>query len=271
MLWEEIIEKSENFGAPIKYIFQEELQKSVLSALAIKGCFNNLVFQGGTALRLFYGNPRFSEDIDLVLKESEKSYDLSKFLPHIKQFVHNTFPFLNSIELKTQKDSPDLQRFILLTRSNIPDQNLRLHIELAFIPSYLNNPKILDFPPIQPVVIVEEQLEILADKVCALALRAYLKGRDLWDIYYLTKERAIDIKWELVKKKVNDYKVPVSELDNRFEKAKEKIKNEGSSIISNELERFLPSYVLNHYLSSYNLILDSVIELISKYKAEPME
>lgn len=271
MLWDEIIRKTETIGTPIKYVFQEEMQKAVLAALAIKGCFNNLVFQGGTALRLFYNNPRFSEDIDLVLKEGEKRYNLTKILPHIEQFTHNTFPFLDSVAVKTQKTEPDLQRIILLTHSDRPDQNLRLHIELAFIPSYWNSPKILEFPPIQPVVRVEDQLEILADKVCALALRQYLKGRDLWDIYYLTKERNIDIKWDLVRKKVSDYKVPVSELNNRFENAKQKIIVEGISILGNELERFLPKHVLDNYRSSYDLIFDSVIKLISKYNDETLE
>jgi len=268
MLWDEIIEKTDRLGVPRKYIFQEEMQKAVLTALAIKGCFNNLVFQGGTALRLFYGNPRFSEDIDLVLKEGEKDYNLSSLLPQIEQFTHDTFPFLDLVELKTQKTEPDLQRFILTTRSDVPDQNLRVHIELAFFPSYRNSPKILDYPPIQPVVNVEESLEILADKVCALALRPYLKGRDLWDIYYLNKERSIEIEWDLVQKKVQDYKVLVSELEKRFQRAREKIKSEGVSILDNELDRFLPKHVLDQYRSSFDLILASVVELISQYDAK---
>ena len=83
MLWDEIIEKTDRLGVPRKRVFQEEMQKAVLTALAIKGCFNNLVFQGGSALRLFYGNPRFSEDIDLVLKEGGESFELSSFLNQI--------------------------------------------------------------------------------------------------------------------------------------------------------------------------------------------
>jgi predicted nucleotidyltransferase component of viral defense system len=271
LLWDEIIRKAENSGAPVKYIFQEEVQKSVLAALAIKGCFNNLVFQGGTALRLFYNNPRFSEDIDLVLKEGEKRYNLTQFLPHIEQFTHNTFPFLDSVAARTQKTEPDLQRIILLTHSDRSDQNLRLHIELAFIPSYWNNPKILEFPPTQPVVRVEEPLEILADKVCALAFRQYLKGRDLWDIYFLTKERNIDLKWGLVRKKVLDYKETISELEKRFNRASKNIKSDGVSILGAELERFLPKHVLDNYRSMYDPILDSVVELIAKYDAESME
>jgi len=50
-------------------VFQEEVQKAVLASLSRDEAFNHLVFQGGTALRLFYENPRFSEDSDF-----EKGY-----------------------------------------------------------------------------------------------------------------------------------------------------------------------------------------------------
>lgn len=268
MLWDEIVEKTQTMRAQRKNVFQEEMQKTVLTALALKSCFNSIVFQGGTALRLFYGNPRFSDDIDFVLKEGVESYDLSSFLPQIERFAHDTFPFLDSVEVLTQKNESDLQRFILRTRSDSPDQSLRVHIELATVQSYRNSPKILNFQPLQPAVRVEETLEILADKLCAIAFRPYLKGRDLWDIYYLSKERSTKIEWELVHRKVLDNKEIISELGQRFDRAKEKIMDEGGTILSNELTRFLPKHVLEHYRSSFDLILESVVELISQYNAE---
>ena len=115
---------------------------------------------------------------------------------------------------------------------------------------------------------VEEPLEILADKVCALAFRRYLKGRDLWDIYYLTKVRNIDIEWELVRKKILDYKEPILELEERFNRARKRIKSDGVSVLGSELERFLPKHVLDSYRSLYDPILDSVVELLATYNSE---
>ncbi len=264
MLWEEIIERAEKMWIGRNNVFQEEMQKVVLTALSQKGCFNSIVFQGGTALRLFYGNPRFSEVIDLVLKEGENEFDLSGFIPNIERFGHNSFPFLESVMIKTQKNEPGLQSYILQTQSENPEQKLRVHIELADVPSYRNSPRILDFPPILPAVRVEDAMEILADKVCALAFRPYLKGRDLWDIYFLTKERSVGLQWELVEIKVKDYKEPASELTDRLQKAKQRIQEDGMSILENELERFLPKNVLEQYRPSFDPILVSVVELISR-------
>ena len=55
--------------------------------------------------------------------------------------------------------------------------------------------------PLNPAIRVEEPFEILADKITALGLRTYLKGRDIWDIYFLTVEKQISVPWNLVFKK----------------------------------------------------------------------
>lgn len=263
MLWDEIANKAERMGANRKNVFQEEMQKAILTALSRKGCFNSIVFQGGTALRLFYGNPRFSEDIDLVLMEGVDSYDLSDSMGQVGRFCHDTFPFLGSVDVKTQKHELELQRYVLRTSSDDPEQNLRVHIELTPVYSYHNHPRILEFPPIEPAIRVEDIVEILADKLCALALRPYLKGRDLWDIYFLTKERSVEPQWDLVWKKIEDYHKKPSDLMEGLEKARDKVQVNGLSILESELRRFLPKQVLDHYHILYDHILDSVQELIS--------
>lgn len=265
MLWEEILEKAQRIDTQRNNIFQEEMQKAVLTALSQNGCFNNIVFKGGTALRLFYGNPRFSEDIDLVLNEGEKEFDLKDQIPNIKRFCFHSFPFLDSINIKTQKDEAGLQRFILQSSSGNSEQKLRLHIELVSIPSYLNEPRILDFPPIHPAVRVEDAIEILADKVCAIAFRSYLKGRDLWDIYFLTKERSVELQWDLVRKKIEDYQYLTSELTERLQKARMRILDDGESVLENELTRFLPYKLMDNYRSNLGTILDTVSNLISDF------
>jgi predicted nucleotidyltransferase component of viral defense system len=268
MLWNEIVDKAGRIGASRRNVFQEEMQKAILTALSRKGCFNSIVFQGGTALRLFYGNPRFSEDIDLVLNEGVDSYDLSDSMGQVGRFCHDAFPFLESVEVKTQKHELELQRYVLRTGSVDPEQNLRVHIELTQVPSYHNHPRILEFPPIQPAVRVEDVEEILADKVCALAFRLYLKGRDLWDIYFLTKERSVEPQWGLVRRKIEDYNKKSSDLIEGLEKARKMIQVDGLSILEGELGRFLPTQVLDHYHPLYDYILDSVQELISTIDEE---
>ena len=265
-MWDELIIVSRKLQAPEKSVFLEETQKAILTALSQKGCFDSIVFQGGTALRLFHGNIRFSEDIDLVLKEEKKDYTLEDHLSTIKRFTENSFPFLENVSIKVQKQTPEIQRYVLKTQSDISEQRLRVHIELARIPSYQNRPRILHYPPLHPVLRVEDPEEILADKVTALALRPYLKGRDLWDIYYLSIERDISIPWGLVYRKVLDYESTKSEYIEKMEKTVLEIKLQGEKILKNELERFLPPRIFKEYHLMLADILKTVVRLVCVYK-----
>lgn len=49
---------------------QEIMQEVALAGLQITGFFERAAFYGGTAIRIFYGLNRFSEDLDFSLLES---------------------------------------------------------------------------------------------------------------------------------------------------------------------------------------------------------
>jgi len=264
MLWEDIINKSKSAKVDPKQIFREDMQKTLLTIFSQEGCFEKVVFQGGTALRLFYGNPRFSEDIDLVVRQGGKNININLYSSKSQKLTKNIFPFLQDISYEIQKDTPEIQRFVLETKGINQLQNIRIHVELVNIPSYYNQPRLLEFPPLNPAIRVEEEKEILADKITALGCRAYIKGRDLWDIYFLTEEKNYVIPWDLVKKKVNDYNYSTDEYNKNLKKRNEEIKINGTKILSNELKRFLPPSVYNQYESMFNKILLKVTENIKE-------
>lgn len=258
MIWEEIINKGQMAGRETRQVFQEEVQKAILASLSREGVFNDLVFQGGTSLKLFYGNPRFSEDLDFVLRQGKNSSDLTLKISKLQTFVNDVFPFLKEIEINIQKNDKDMQRLILKTISDVPEQKLRIHIELAYVPSYRNQPRILDYPPLHPVVRVEEPSEILADKITALGSRPYLKGRDIWDIYFLTVEKQISVSWDLVIQKAKDYGSTPAVLKKGLLTASKRIREEGVLILSSELRRFLPKPLLDQYSEVFDEIVTKV-------------
>jgi len=266
MIWEEIINKSDVTGIKTQHVFQEEVQKAILACLSRENTFNDLVFQGGTSLRLFYGNPRFSEDLDFVLREGKKRFDVTKNISKIRAFVHGVFSFLEEVDIKIQKNDKNMQRLIFKTISDMPDQKLRIHIELAYVPSYQNQPRILDYPPLNPAVRVEDSSEILADKLTALGNRPYLKGRDIWDIYFLVVEKQIAIPWNLVIKKAGDYEIASVELKKDLLKASKQLRKEGVSILSNEMMRFLPVSIFDQYSSIFDEIANRVAKEAEKVK-----
>ncbi len=64
-----------------KNAIKEVIQDVVLSGLAKAGFFDEAAFYGGTALRIFHGLQRFSEDLDFSLLQPDMEYDLSKYFP----------------------------------------------------------------------------------------------------------------------------------------------------------------------------------------------
>jgi predicted nucleotidyltransferase component of viral defense system len=263
MRWEDVIERSGALGATRKQVLVEEVQKTILTSLSLRGCFEHIVFQGGTALRLFHGNPRFSEDIDLVMVEGAGPFSLGEHMAHVARYVEDALPFLESVVTTPQKDDPLLQRHILRTVSTDRGRVVRVHVELAPVPSHRNDLRILDHPPVLPVVRVEDTVEILADKVCALAFRPYLKGRDLWDIHYLTEERSVEVDGELVVRKAVDYGKTVPGLVEGLERSRGRVREEGLSVLEDEMARFLPSRVREAYRPEFGKVVQRVAGVIA--------
>jgi len=67
-------------GDEREWILREHLQRLVLYVMARSGLYAKYTLQGGTALRLVYGSPRlsldldftFEEDINVAVKDSEE-------------------------------------------------------------------------------------------------------------------------------------------------------------------------------------------------------
>lgn len=267
MLWEEIINISKKNGWEIHQTLQEMVQKTILASLSREGLFNYIVFQGGTSLRFFYENPRFSEDLDFVLRENEKRFDLTSKISKIKSFVDNSFPFLDGTDIDVQKNDHDMQRFIFKTKSDVSEQRLHIHIELANVPSYSNEVKILNYPPLNPAVRVEDLSEILADKITALGNRDYLKGRDIWDVYFLIFEKQINVPWGLVRKKAKDYGTTPEILKDELIVAGKKLRENGVLILTNEMKRFLPKPLFDQYGDEFNEIANKVATNVENVKS----
>ena len=67
-----------------KNAIKEIVQEIVLCGLSRAGFFNKAAFYGGTALRIFHGLDRFSEDLDFSLISQNPDFDLSVFFNYIE-------------------------------------------------------------------------------------------------------------------------------------------------------------------------------------------
>ena len=64
---------------------KELLQEIALYALWRADFFDLALFQGGTSLRILHGLPRFSEDLDFLLRKPDPNFDWSPYLRQLTE------------------------------------------------------------------------------------------------------------------------------------------------------------------------------------------
>jgi predicted nucleotidyltransferase component of viral defense system len=74
---------SSQIGIDVQQLIREEAELIFLKALFESRISDALVFKGGTALRLIYNSPRFSEDLDFSLTSAVNSRDFKTIINKI--------------------------------------------------------------------------------------------------------------------------------------------------------------------------------------------
>ena len=198
---------------------KEIIQEIVLCGLSRGGFFDEAAFYGGTALRIFYGLNRFSEDLDFALLEPNFNFDLSKYFSFIEKEV-NAYGLNLSLSTKNKTQKSDITSAFLKgdTKENImiffPNEYLKNTTSLKSIkikfevdinpPSGANYELKYKLLPSPHQIRVYDESSLFAGKIHAILCRNWnyrTKGRDLYDyIFYLSKN--IKVNLNLVKEKL---------------------------------------------------------------------
>ncbi len=175
-------------------------QEVALAALGRTDFFKHAVFQGGTCLRIFYGLNRFSEDMDFILKEPQKNFNLK---PHLQALTDELAAYGYNIDIvdRSKTDVTVKKAFIKddsigkvlkLNHANQsgPLSKIRIKFEIDTNPpsGSDNEVKYLDFPFVSSVI-VQDKPSLFAGKTHALLCREYIKGRDWYDFLWYTSEK----------------------------------------------------------------------------------
>lgn len=236
-------------------IEKELLHYDILFALDQEGLLDKLTFQGGTALRLCYGAPRFSEDLDFVGGYHFKMEDLRNLKTCIETYLKKRYNLAVSIkEPKILEENVD-DRGIKMNkwqirivthpeRPDLPKQMIK--VEVGNIPAYTREPRQLqanyDFlldGYSDILVLVESLDEIFADKLISLVnCQAYVRYRDIWDLHWLKQQR-VSFRLELIQKKIADYTIRdyLIKVENFRDRLKAIIYDEAFKV---QMSRFLP-------------------------------
>lgn len=171
-----------------RLILGEFLQHLVLQSLYRQGAFKNLVFTGGTALRILYHTGRYSEDLDFSLVKP-RGFHFRLLLEKIqKDLGMQQLPF--DFYLKEEKivAKADLRFPGLLGEfriSPIPTHKLTVKLEVDKRPPAGGEAQVaLVASPVSYTVAVFDLPSLFATKLHALFFRRYAKGRDYYDLVW---------------------------------------------------------------------------------------
>lgn len=239
---------------------REIMQQIALAGLERSGFFEKAAFYGGTALRIFYGLNRFSEDIDFSLLKADSTFSLEKHLQSVKTEFNSAGMEISIKEkrkaLKNNIESAFLKSDTLwkeLILENLisqiglkekPNIKIKLEIDTRPPPGFDTEEKLL-LKPFSFYVKCFKAPDLFAGKMHALLVRKWkenVKGRDWYDLeWYIKKGIPININHFLERaKKSGDWDKDIITPEELQHLLIEKINGVSMERIKADIIRFIP-------------------------------
>lgn len=197
-----------------KNAMKEIMQEIVLCGLSRAGFFKEAAFYGGTALRIFYGLDRFSEDLDFSLEQINLDFDLCSYFPVLEKEVK---AFGLNVEIQEKEKTKDSNIRSAFLKGNTKEHLLLFYADERVVGTVAKNEVVkIKFevdtnPPafatyehkyrLLPVpyeIRLYDMPSLFAGKIHAVICRGWrsrIKGRDLYDyIFYLSKAVTVNQK-----------------------------------------------------------------------------
>jgi len=168
----------------------EVMQEIALAGLYRAGFFNKAAFYGGTCLRIFHSLPRFSEDLDFSLIQSEPDFSLE---PYFDALIDEFLAMGRKVVIskKEQKKPSAIESAFLKDDTEIynirfqstPKVKIKIEVDTQPPKGFSTEPKLLVLP-FSFMVRCFTLPDLFAGKMHALLYRSWkkrVKGRDWFD------------------------------------------------------------------------------------------
>ena len=193
---------------------KEVVQEIVLCGLSRAGFFKEAAFYGGTALRIFHGLDRFSEDLDFSLMAPNPGFDLPRYLPALERELA-AYGFNFKVEDRAKAIDSDIRSAFLkgntrehmlvfyaderLARSFSGNDTIKIKFEVDTTPpAFATFERKYRLLPIPYEVNLYDMPSLFAGKLHAVICRAWksrVKGRDLYDyVFYLSRGTPVNLR-----------------------------------------------------------------------------
>lgn len=206
----------ENLQRFERAILREYLQYKVLQAIFDSNHASKLAFLGGTALRIVYGNNRFSEDIDLD-NFGLAWTEFEEVIQKVKRFLE-----LEGFEVEVRNVAKGAYRCYLKFPtllyeqglSPLPEEKILIQVDTS-AQGYSYKPEtiLLNKFDVFAEIRVTPLNILLSQKIYTAINRKRPKGRDFYDISYLSSRTKPDmgfIQQKLEVKTVEDLRQEIS-------------------------------------------------------------
>lgn len=189
---QEIISPTRNKLLAIHSV-REYLQARILQSLQRAGAMQTLAFHGGTSLRFLYNIPRYSEDLDFALERDQEAYDFRVYLQRIvRDFSAEAYTIDVKLNEKRVVNSAFIRfRGLLyeLGLSGHETEVLAIRIEIDTNPSPRAGLMTTSLQKHVPLNLHHhDPATLLAGKLHAILQREFLKGRDVYDLWWYLKQ-----------------------------------------------------------------------------------
>ena len=191
---------------------KEVVQEVALCGLSRAGFFKAAAFYGGTALRIFYGLDRFSEDLDFSLAAPDNNFDLSKYFSVLQNEL-NSVGLNFTVEEKVKTADSHIKSAFLKgnTKEHIlsvygdtpttmlhPMEVIKIKFEVDINPPpYATYENKYGLMPSPYNVRLYDLPSLFAGKIHAVLCRAWknrVKGRDLYDyVFYIARDAGVNL------------------------------------------------------------------------------
>lgn len=269
MMWQILKDKALKEGLPLSTVVAEVLHFIVLDGIFSVPDSQHICFQGGSSIHLLHGGYRFSEDLDFAGKALDRTLAQKLIAKSKLDIEKNIIQLLGNGRCEWYFPRDAKYRIYPYWLNFQPDgKRLKYKVKMEFAHYPVYNSKVipvksdLDVLQRRPLVFGLTPEELMAEKITAAMGRAYFKGRDLFDLWYLSEVLSVSIDMSLVTKKFIDYHVSWSK--SKIEKRLDELNSQN---LSAEMNRFLPQrYRQQLFKMNYKIIRQAAMRVIEEVK-----
>lgn len=238
---------------------REIMQEIALAALSRTDFFKRAAFYGGTALRIFHGLDRYSEDLDFSLLDADPSFSLTPYFSVITDEFEGLGIRVSIREkekrVKTPIDSAFLKSETLWQELVLEDivvqhgissnKSVKIKIEIDRVPPWgFETEEKLLIKPFSFYVNCFSLPSLFAGKLHALLFRKWknrVKGRDWYDMeWYIRKGIPLNVSHFLVRaSETNDWNKASISKDQIIELLRDKINSVSFNAVKEDVRKFI--------------------------------